>query len=117
MSPPEPPATEPGARPEAHPRPGVSDADSVDELLAKELQLRGQRRYADAATLLERASRRADLTRAQRQRFSFELGQIMELDGKHREACAHFERHAARFPEAQQNPDMKRALATCGELH
>ncbi|MEZ0315026.1 MAG: FecR domain-containing protein [Myxococcota bacterium] len=89
------------------------EPQTADALMQKQFQLRGQRRYQDAAELLERASNRKDLTKAQRERFSFELGNVLQLDGRDKEACAHWRRHASRFSGSAKKPDVKKALETC----
>ncbi len=113
------PSSEPAVAPDElpdrrePPRRLDSDPRTVDAIMQKQLQLRGQRRYQDAVDLLDRASRRADLTKAQRERLSFELGNVLGLDGRDKEACAHWRRHVARFPASAKKAEVAKLLDGC----
>ncbi|MFC1612186.1 hypothetical protein ACFL6C_14575, partial [Myxococcota bacterium] len=61
-------------------------------------QLRSQERYQQAVNLLRRAAYRQDLTYDQRERFSFELGVLLQTRlADTAAACAHWQEHRSRF--------------------
>ncbi len=59
------------------------------------LQLRSQRRYAEAAALLRKTLSGGGLSSVQQERLSYELGLALEASGGG--ACAHWKSHAKRF--------------------
>ena len=73
-------------------------AQDVDQTMERLLQLRSQKRYAEAAALLEKSMGSGGLSPAQQERFSYELGLALEAGGS--PACAHWQKHVKRFGSA-----------------
>ncbi len=103
-----PPRRAPRPKPRAaEPRAPVAPTKTVRQVMARLLQLRSQRRYADAITLLEATLQRADVDRTQRERLSGELGKLLDRAG--RDPCPHWRTHAEQFP----GPAADAALTSC----
>jgi hypothetical protein len=96
-----------GVPPDGKVKPKGPDVRAIMERL---FQLRSQRRYDEAARMLRKASRRRDLSKEQRERLSYEAGNVLRQAGVNDEACAHFRKHLKRFPESANRDD---ALSTC----
>jgi hypothetical protein len=86
----------------------TNDMDHVTERL---LQLRSQRRYGEAASLLRKTMAGGGLSSAQQERLSYELGSTLEASGN--SACAHWKSHAKRFASKRQPAALARRLARC----
>jgi len=97
-SPPPSPPKEPGTRVGGERlRQGAPTVPDVGVLLARVAELRDQRRYAEAARVLEHALRRP-LDAVDAERLSYELGTILtdRLTDRTR-ACRHWDEHGRRF--------------------
>lgn len=86
---------------------------SANDLMRRLFQLKSQRRFDEAIDLLRDGSRRRDFTEVQRERLSFELGNVLRQSGRNRQACRHLAEHLARFPSAPRRAEIERSLAEC----
>lgn len=86
---------------------------SADALMKRLLRLRSQRRYDEAIDLLREGSHRGDFTKVQRERLSFELGNLLRQSGREKEACRHLERHLKRFPSTPRKAELEADIARC----
>lgn len=91
---------------------GPEDATAIIEEVTR---LRAQGRYADAAAVLRRAEAERRWDRRTAQVLSYELGEIIErhLDDDAR-ACAHWARHAERFPGGRYDAAVRAARERLG---
>jgi hypothetical protein len=89
----------------------AADPEDMDQTMERLLQLRSQKRYAEAAALLEKAMGSGALSPAQQERFSYELGLALEAGGK--SACAHWKKHVKRFGSARHAGALTRRLERC----
>jgi hypothetical protein len=85
-----------------------SDLESVMDRL---LQLKSQRRFGEAATLLRQALAGGGLGPVQRERLSYELGLALEASGQ--KACAHWKSHVASFGITRHSDALSRRLSDC----
>jgi hypothetical protein len=69
----------------------------INALTDRLVQLRGQRRYAEAVALLEAGIAHPSATQRQRESLSTELGLVLTTMGETARACAHWREHVARF--------------------
>jgi hypothetical protein len=104
-SPEAPRAHKPG--PDAAAKP-PSDLESVMDRL---LQLKSQRRFGEAVTLLRQALAGGGLGPVQRERLSYELGLALEASGQR--ACAHWKSHVASFGVARHSEALSRRISDC----
>jgi hypothetical protein len=86
-------------------------AQDMDQTMERLLQLRSQKRYAEAAALLEKSMGSGGLSPAQQERFSYELGLALEAGGKN--ACAHWKKHVKRFGSGRHAGALARRLERC----
>ena len=86
-------------------------ADDMDQTMERLLQLRSQKRYAEAAALLEKTMGSRGLSSAQAERLSYELGLAMEAGGK--TSCAHWKKHVKRFGSSRHAAALARRLEHC----
>lgn len=91
---------------------GPEDASAIIEEVSR---LRAQGRFADAAAVLRRAEAERRWDRRTAQVLSYELGEIIErhLDDEAR-ACAHWARHAERFPGGRYDAAVRAARERLG---
>jgi hypothetical protein len=82
----------------------------IDRVIVDVANLRARRRFADAASLLERTLT-AGLPPATFERLSYELGEIQtyQLTGSDR-ACRHWRSHRARFPQGRYTNEIDAAV-------
>ena len=88
-----------------------SDLESVMDRL---LQLKSQRRFGEAATLLRQALAGGGLGPVQRERLSYELGLALEASGQR--ACAHWKAHIASFGITRHSDALSRRMSNCETL-
>jgi hypothetical protein len=86
-------------------------AQDMDQTMERLLQLRSQKRFAEAAALLEKSMGSGGLSPAQQERFSYELGLALEAGGKN--ACAHWKKHVKRFGSGRHAGALARRLERC----
>lgn len=89
------------------------DAPSIEALMKRLLRLRSQRRYSEAIALLREGSHRDDFTPVQRERLSFELGNLLRQSGRLEQACRHLKRHLRRFPSTPRKEEIEAEIARC----
>jgi hypothetical protein len=88
---------------------------TMEQVLKKMNQLRGQQRYSEAATLLRQQVMRDDFTKQQRARLSYELGVMLQdrLDDR-AGACRHWHEHQMLFPnDTEHGEQVVKALDSC----
>jgi hypothetical protein len=80
-------------------------------------QLLSQHRYDEAEALLGEASADRNFTVLQRERFGFELGSLLNEEGKTAAACAHWRDHLAKYPDSPRADFIRQALLHCPTFH
>ena len=90
---------------------GARPPEDMDQTLDRLLQLRSQKRYAEAAALLEKAMSSGGISAAQQERLSYELGLAMEAGGNG--ACAHWKKHVKRFGTGRHPKALTQRLERC----
>jgi FecR-like protein len=100
-----------GGTPDAGARPAASAASDMDQVMERLLQLRSQRRYAEAASLLRKTMSAGGLSPVQQERLSYELGLALEASGGG--ACAHWKNHAKRFGTKRHSAALAKRLERC----
>lgn len=115
----------PRATPEPEPEPEASEGDEgartpragdvpdvdADQVIARLLQLRSQRRHGEAVDLLAKTLKAPGLSTVQRERISYELG--LSLEAASRDACPHWQRHARRFGARLHEAELAERLRRC----
>ncbi|MEL6544282.1 MAG: FecR domain-containing protein, partial [Myxococcota bacterium] len=85
-----------------------SERLDADEVLDRLFQLRSQQRQDEAAELLRRASKAKELPMSKRERFSTELGLLLEQTRSAEVACDHWKRHIRRFGRSKSQTASER---------
>lgn len=94
--------------------PEASEEDAT-AIIEQVTELRAQGRFADAAAVLRRAETERRWDRRTAQVLSYELGEIIERHlGEDERACAHWARHAERFPGGRYDGAVKAARQRLG---
>jgi hypothetical protein len=76
-------------------------------------QLRSQGAFDESATLLREASQDKSFSAGQRERFSFELGNLLTEHGTQEQVCEQWRLHLATFPNSFHAQFVRHALRSC----
>jgi hypothetical protein len=90
-----------------------AEQPGVDAIMRRLFQLRSQSRYDEAVALLRDSSTRADLTRTQKERLSFELANVLRQKGDEKAACAQLRDHVRAYPESPRRAEIEATLKSC----
>ena len=105
----------PAASEHALPQPATGQARrtpvDMEQVTDRLLQLRSQRRYPEAVSLLQQTLREPGLRLPQRARISYELGLMLEAAG--RPACGHWRKHQRRFGKRLHAAEISDRLQAC----
>lgn len=83
----------------------------LDAVMGRLLQLRSQKRFPEAVTLLRGTLAARGLGAIARERISYELGLAIEASGE--ASCEHWQRHVERFGSARHTNALTERLARC----
>ena len=100
-----PAAVDKHGKPVPPPDPGV--------VMRRLLQLRTQNRFDEAMALLRSASRNRGYSAVQRERFGFELCNLVTQTKDSAKACSCWQRHMRAFPESDRAAHLPEALHGC----
>jgi transmembrane sensor len=100
----------PAGRATGKPRSPSVSSEAADDLIEAVHALRAERRYREAADLLEK-TRTMDWDRRTAEVLSVEEGDLLEHLGDKRTACAHWRAHVARFPGGRHGDAIRKARA------
>lgn len=85
----------------------------VEKVMQRQFQLRSQARYDEAAQVLRRAAQTSTYSKVQRERFGYELGQLLVQQGDRRAVCQHWRSHLRKFPKIGRRPEVVRSVRAC----